>query len=165
MWKWLCNKVETRKDFTFYYLRLYFVNQQFRNGYSLISVLSILFEVICGKWIIFSYFLYLGLLYNSLLIWSLGFLIFFLIVSLVLFSKYLSMKPILSISFYIYGLMWCEIVNGYIHFPNEVWRCPIDALINIIVWKTYFFSGFSQASVVKFLREDNLIFLCAHLLF
>ena len=42
-------KVETRKDFRFYYFWLYFVYQNFHNGYFRISLFTILFEVICGK--------------------------------------------------------------------------------------------------------------------
>ena len=49
--KWLCNKAETRKDFRFHYFWLYFVYQNFQNGYFWVSLFSILFEVICGKWI------------------------------------------------------------------------------------------------------------------
>ena len=49
--KWLCNKVETRKDFRFHYFWLYFVYQNFQNGYFRISLFSILFETICSKWI------------------------------------------------------------------------------------------------------------------
>ena len=49
---WLCNKVKMRKDFGFYCFWLYFVYQNFQNGYFRISLFSILFEVICGKWIL-----------------------------------------------------------------------------------------------------------------
>ena len=49
---WLCNKVETRKNFRFHYFWLYFVYQNFQNGYFRISLFSILLEVICGKWIL-----------------------------------------------------------------------------------------------------------------
>ena len=58
-----------RKDFRFYYFWLYFVYQNFQNGYFWISVFTTFFEVICGKWILefsnlYSYF-------------GLGFLFFF----------------------------------------------------------------------------------------
>ena len=49
---WPCNKVETRKDFRFYYFWLYFVYQNLQNGYFGISLLTILFDVICGKWML-----------------------------------------------------------------------------------------------------------------
>ena len=44
LWKWLCNKVETRKDFRFYYFWLYFVYQNFQNGYFRISLFAIFFQ-------------------------------------------------------------------------------------------------------------------------
>ena len=40
-WTWLCNKVETRKDFRFCYFWLYFVYQNFQNGYFRIILLTI----------------------------------------------------------------------------------------------------------------------------
>ena len=40
-WTWLCNKVETRKDFRFCCFWLYFVYQNFQNGYFQIILLTI----------------------------------------------------------------------------------------------------------------------------
>ena len=40
-WTCLCNKVETHKDFRFSYFWLYFVYQNFQNGYFLIILLTI----------------------------------------------------------------------------------------------------------------------------
>ena len=40
-WTCLCNKVETRKDFRFCYFWLYFVYQNFQNGYFRIILLTI----------------------------------------------------------------------------------------------------------------------------
>ena len=56
-WTWLCNKVETRKDFRFYYLWLYFVYQNFQNRYFWISLFILFFELICGKCILNCAFL------------------------------------------------------------------------------------------------------------
>ena len=56
LWTWLCNKVETRRDLRFHYFWLYFVYQNFQNGYIWISLFSIFFKVICGKWIILKSF-------------------------------------------------------------------------------------------------------------
>ena len=41
---WFCNKVKTRNDFKFYYFWLYFVNQDFQNGYFRISLLTIIHD-------------------------------------------------------------------------------------------------------------------------
>ena len=38
---WLYNKVETCKDFRFYYFWLYFAYRNFQNGYFLISLCTI----------------------------------------------------------------------------------------------------------------------------
>ena len=45
---WLCNKVETRKDFRFNHFWLYFGYQNFANGYFQTSLGTIPFDVICG---------------------------------------------------------------------------------------------------------------------
>ena len=41
LWTWLCNKVEARKDFRFYYFLLYCVYQNFQNGFFRISLFTI----------------------------------------------------------------------------------------------------------------------------
>ena len=52
LWTWFCNRVEMLKDFWFCYFCLYFVYQNFQTGFFQISLHTILFEVICWKWII-----------------------------------------------------------------------------------------------------------------
>ena len=42
---WFCNKVKTRNDLKFYYFWLYFVNQDFQNGYFWISLLTIIHDI------------------------------------------------------------------------------------------------------------------------
>ena len=82
------------------------------------------------------------------------------------FLKYFSFKPILNISFDLFSLTGCNIVNVCHLFLKEVWIYLIDIFKLFVVWKIYFLESvfISINHVILKWTESNFLSLSSVLM-